>query len=162
VNGGHSYFPDPENNGPRNPALTQEQIPDNQAQVGVGGPPAGPIPQGHPAGGRPVARPPGPDPAFFRARGAVPPQPPHLRHFYQIDATPGSTDNFYSKPSGGFRFLTRRRDITMERLMQHVDDDPTQGGIISSYEFAWSPRGDDGLPLRFFNRADGSLVESTL
>ena len=46
--------------------------------------------------------------------------------------------------------------------MQHVDDDPTQGGIISSYEFAWSPRGDDGLPLRFFNRADGSLVESTL
>ena len=162
VNGGFSYFTDSENNGPWNSALTQELIPYIEAQFGVGGSPASRFLQGHSSGGWTVAWLQVSNPDFFRAVWAISPDPLDFRHFYQIDAAPGSTDNFYSKPNGALRFLTRSRDITMERLMQHVDDDPTQGGIISSYEFAWSPRGDDGLPLRFFNRADGSLEESTL
>jgi len=51
---------------------------------------------------------------------------------------------------------------TMQTLMQHVDDDATRGGIISSYEFAWSSRGPDGLPRRLFDRSDGRLDEQTL
>src|SRR5262249_37190358 len=55
-----------------------------------------------------------------------------------------------------------QRSTTMQELMQTIDDDPSQGGIISSYEFAWSPRAADGLPARFFHRDDGSLVQDTL
>src|SRR5262249_62393515 len=90
------------------------------------------------------------------------PDPLAFQHFYQVDLTPGSTDNFYTKPNGSPRYLTRRGNITMRSLMQTVDNDPAQGGIISSYEFAWSPRGADGLPQRFFDRDDGSLDQDTL
>ncbi len=162
VNGGYSYFTDSQNNGPWNTALTQEFIPYIEDQLGVGGSPRSRFLEGHSSGGWTVTWLQVSNPDFFRAVWAISPDPLDFRHFYQIDVTPGSTDNFYAKPDGALRFLTRRRDITMQRLMQHVDDDLTQGGIISSYEFAWSPRGADGLPLRFFDRADGSLVEQTL
>ena len=162
VNGGYSYFTDSQNNGPWNTALTQEFIPYIEAQFGVGGSPRNRFLEGHSSGGWTVTWLQVSNPDFFRAVWAISPDPLDFRHFYQIDVTPESTDNFYAKPNGVLRYLTRRRDITMQRLMQHVDDDPTQGGIISSYEFAWSPRGADGLPLRFFDRADGSLEEQTL
>src|SRR5262249_33071035 len=157
VNGGYGYFTDSQNNGPWNSALTREFIPYIEEQFGVGGSPRSRFLEGHSSGGWTVAWLQVSNPDFFRAVWAVSPDPLDFRHFYQIDVTPGSTDNFYSKPNGALRYLTRRRDITMQRLMQHVDDDLAQGGIISSYEFAWSPRGADGLPLRFFDRADGSL-----
>ena len=162
VNGGYGYFTDSQNNGPWNSALTQEFIPYIEEQFGVGGSPRSRFLEGHSSGGWTVAWLQVSNPDFFRAVWAVSPDPLDFRHFYQIDVTPGSTDNFYSKPNGALRYLTRRHDITMERLMQHVDDDLAEGGIISSYEFAWSPRGADGLPLRFFDRADGSLEEQTL
>src|SRR5262249_47335259 len=137
-------------------------IPYIEEQFGVGGSPRSRFLEGHSSGGWTVAWLQVSNPDFFRAVWAISPDPLDFRHFYQIDVTPGSTDNFYSKPDGTLRYLTRRRSITLKNLMQHVDDDPARGGIISSYEFAWSPRGADGLPLRFFDRSDGGLIESTL
>ncbi|HJW69677.1 MAG TPA: alpha/beta hydrolase-fold protein [Candidatus Binatia bacterium] len=162
VNGGYSYFTDSENNGPWDSALTQEFIPYVEALLGVGGSAQKRFLEGHSSGGWTVMWLQVSNPDFFRAVWAIAPDPLDFRHFYQIDVTPGSTDNFYSEPDGTLRYLTRQRGITIEDLMQNVDDDPAQGGIISSYEFAWSPRGADGLPLRFFDRSDGSLIEETL
>ena len=162
VNGGYSYFTDSENNGPWNTALTQEFIPYIETLFGVGGSGQRRFLEGHSSGGWTVMWLQVSNPDFFRAVWAISPDPLAFRYFYQVDVRPGSGDNFYSKPGGAPRYLTRRRDITMRRLMQAVDDDPSQGGIISSYEFAWSPRGPDGLPRRFFDRQDGSLDEETL
>jgi S-formylglutathione hydrolase FrmB len=162
VNGGYSYFTDSENNGPWDSALTQEFIPYLEALLGVGGSPQRRFLEGHSSGGWTVMWLQVSNPDFFRAAWAVAPDPLDFRHFYEVDLTPGSTDNFYTKPDGSPRYLTRRRSITMRDLMQTVDDDPSQGGIISSYEFAWSPRASDGLPARFFDRVDGSLDQDTL
>src|SRR5262249_49229418 len=162
VNGGYGYFTHSPNNGPWNSALTREFIPYIEEQFGVGGSAPSRFLEGASSGGWTVTWLQVSNPDFFRAVWAVAPDPLDFRHFYQIDVTPGSTDNLYSRPNGALLYLTRRRDITMQHLMQQVDDDPTQGGIISSYEFAWSPRGEDGLPLRFFYRTEGSLVESPL
>ena len=160
--GGYSYFTDSENNGPWDSALTQEFIPYVEGLLDVGGSGAHRFLEGVSSGGWTVMWLQVSNPDFFRAVWAIAPDPLDFRHFYEVDVTPGSTDNFYTKPDGSPRFLTRGGDITMKRLMQHVDNHPSRGGIISSYEFAWSPRGPDGLPLRFFDRRDGRLVEPTL
>jgi S-formylglutathione hydrolase FrmB len=162
VNGGYSYFTDSENNGPWNSALTQEFIPYMEELLGVGGSGRMRFLEGHSSGGWTVMWLQVSSPDFFGAVWAIAPDPLDFQSFYQVDVRPGSTDNFYTKPNGTPRYLTRRRDITMQRLMQTVDNDPSQGGIISSYEFAWSPRGGDGVPRRFFDRDDGSLDQDTL
>jgi hypothetical protein len=162
MNGGYSYFTDSRNNGPWNSALTLEFIPYIEDLLGVGGSAQSRFLEGISSGGWTVTWLQVSNPDFFRAVWAIAPDPLDFRHFYEIDATPGSTDNFYAKPNGAPRYLNRDHGITMRRLMQNVDDDPSRGGIISSYEFAWSPRGPDGLPLRFFDRSDGSLDQQTL
>jgi len=160
-NGGYSYFTDSENNGPWDSALTQELIPYVEALLGIGGSGRRFL-EGHSSGGWTVMWLQVSHPEFFRAVWAIAPDPLDFRYFYHVDAIPGSSDNFYSRPDGAPRYLTRRRSTTMRHLMQDIDDVPSQGGIISSYEFAWSPRGPDGLPLRLFDRADGALEEATL
>jgi Putative esterase len=161
-NGGYSYFTDSANNGPWDSALVQEFIPYLEETLEVGGTPGARFLVGHSSGGWTVMWLQVSNPGFFRAVWAISPDPLDFRHFYQVDATPGSTDDFYTRPDGRPRYLERDHAITMRRLMQHVDDDPARGGIISSYEFAWSPRGSDGLPTRLFDRDDGTLVPETL
>jgi len=161
-NGGYSYFTDSENNGPWDSALTQEFIPYVETLLGVGGSARKRFLEGASSGGWTVMWLQVSNPAFFGAVWAVAPDPLDFRRFYEVDVTPGSADNFYTKPDGSPRYLTRQHGITMQDLMQTVDDDPSHGGIISSYEFAWSPRAPDGLPARFFDRDDGGLVQDTL
>ncbi|HLK09780.1 MAG TPA: alpha/beta hydrolase-fold protein [Candidatus Binatia bacterium] len=162
VNGGYGYFTDSENNGPWSTALVTEFIPYVEALLGVGGSAASRFLEGYSSGGWAAVWLQVAHPTFFRSVWAVSPDPLDFRHFYEVDVTPGSTDSFYAQRNGAPRWLDREHDVTMRRFMQHVDDDPARGGLISSYEFAWSPRGADGLPLRLFDRTDGSLDERTL
>ena len=162
VNGGYNYFTDSQNNGPWNSALTREFIPYIEELLGIGGSARSRFLEGISSGGWAAMWLQVSNPDFFRAVWAIAPDPLDFRHFYRVDVTPGSTDNFYSKPDGAPRYLDREHSITIQHLMQDVDADPSQGGIISSYEFAWSPRGPDGLPRRFFDRSDGRLDEQTL
>ena len=162
VNGGFNYFTDSQNNGPWNSALTREFVPYIERTLGVGGCAQSRFIEGVSSGGWAAMWLQVSNPGFFRAVWAIAPDPLDFRHFYQVDVTPGSADNFYAKPNGAPRFLDRARSITMRTLMQQVDADPTRGGIISSYEFAWSPRALDGLPRRFFDRSNGHLDEQTL
>jgi len=160
--GGYNYFTDSQNNGPWSSALTTEFIPYIEDQLGVGGSVQSRFLEGYSSGGWAAVWLQVSHPDFFQAVWAVAPDPLDFRHFYQVNVTPGSIANFYRQRNGALRPLDRTHSITMKRLMQHVDDDPSKGGLISSYEFAWSPRGDDGLPLRLFDRSEGSLNEETL
>ncbi len=160
--GGYSYFTDSQNNGPWDSALIQEFIPYLEQQLGVGGAAGRRFLAGISSGGWTVLWLQVSNPDFFRGVWSIAPDPVDFRHFYQVDVTPGSSDNFYVRRNGTRRYLERDHAVTLRRLMQHVDDDPQHGGIISSYEFAWSPRGPDGLPARFFDRSDGALDEATL
>ena len=162
VNGGYGYFTDSQNNGPWDSALVREFIPYIERQLDVGGSPERRFLEGHSSGGWTVMWLQVSNPDFFRAVWAIAPDPLDFRHFYEVNVTPGSSDNFYTARDGSPRYLQRSHDITMRDFMQHVDDDPSRGGIISSYEFAWSPRGDDGRPLPFFDRRTGRLREATL
>jgi hypothetical protein len=162
VNGGYSYFTDSPNNGPWETALVEEFIPYVEDLLGVGGSPASRFLEGYSSGGWAAVWLQVSNADFFRAVWAISPDPLDFRHFYEVDVTPGSMQNFYARPDGTARLLMRGGSLTMKRFMQHDDVNPAKGGLISSYEFAWSPRGTDGLPLRLFDRADGSLKETTL
>ena len=162
VNGGYSYFTDSPNNGPWETALVEEFIQYVEALLGVGGSPESRFLAGYSSGGWAAVWLQVSTPDFFRAVWAVSPDPLDFRHFYEVDVTPGSTQNFYFRHDGTPHLLMRDGSVTMKFFMQHDDVNPAKAGLISSYEFAWSPRGPDGLPLRLFDRTDGSLNEATL
>jgi S-formylglutathione hydrolase FrmB len=162
VNGGYSYFTDSPNNGPWETALVEEFIPYVEALLGVGGSPGSRFLAGYSSGGWTAVWLQVSNPDFFRGVWAISPDPLDFRHFYEVDVTPGSTQNFYFRHDGTPHLLMRDGSVTMKFFMQHDDVNSAKGGLISSYEFAWSPRGPDGLPLRLFARADGTLNEATL
>jgi hypothetical protein len=73
-------------------------------------------------------------------------------------AKPGS--NFYLKPDGSPWMLVRMHGKDAESLrdyaqLEHVLGD--YGGQMSSFEWVFSPRGDDGRPLPLFDRATGEI-----
>jgi hypothetical protein len=160
--GGFQYFTDSENYGPWNSALTQEFIPYLERKFHMGGDARGRFLVGASSGGWAVLWLQVSNPQFFNGVWTISPDPSDFRYFYQVDITPGSKDNFYYRSNGSLRPLMRGDSISMKALMQTVDDNPRVGGIISSYEWSWSPKGPDGLPLRFFDRSTGKLIEKTL
>lgn len=160
-NGNH-YFVDSENNGPWNSATVQEFIPYIEKKLHLAGTPEKRFLVGHSSGGWGVIWLQVSNPTFFNGVWGLSPDPVDFRHFYQTNATPGSKENFYYTSSGDLKMLERGDSVSIRKYMTTIDDDPEQGGVISSYEFAWSPKGKDGLPMRFFNRKNGALISQTL
>ena len=162
---GHTVFADSVNNGPWGKALTQDLIPALEAKYRLAPDPALRFLTGHSSGGWSTLWLQTTYPDFFGGTWSTSPDPVDLRSFTGVNATPGSTDNFYTKPDGTPRNLVRLggRDIaSMEQFARQERVQGDYGGQFASFEWVWSPRGEDGRPLPLFDRETGRLDPAVL
>jgi len=162
---GHTAFADSVNNGPWGAALTRDLIPALEAKYRLAPDPGLRFLTGHSSGGWSTLWLQTTYPDFFGGTWSTSPDPVDLRSFTGVNATPGSTDNFYVKPDGTARNLVRLggKDIaSMEQFARQERVQGDYGGQFASFEWVWSPRGADGRPLPLFDRETGRLDPDVL
>jgi len=162
---GHHEFADSVNNGPWGRALSQEFIPHLEGRFRLISKPYARFLTGHSSGGWSTLWLQITYPDFFGGTWSNSPDPVDLRSFTGIDATPGSADNAYRKPDGKPRNLVRMggKDlVTLEQFAKEEEVKGEYGGQCASFEWVWSPRGQDGRPMKMFNRETGELDQQVL
>jgi S-formylglutathione hydrolase FrmB len=156
---GHHLFADSENNGPWSRALVEEFIPHLEQRLRLIARPEARFLTGHSSGGWSSLWLQITYPDFFGGTWSTAPDPVDFRHFVGIDVTPGSTDNAYYSRDGKARNLARiggKEILSIEDFVR-LEEVKGTGGQFASFEWAWSPRGPDGRPLKLFNRGTGEL-----
>jgi hypothetical protein len=163
--GGHHEFADSVNNGPWGKALTEEFIPHVEKRFRAVAKPYARFLTGHSSGGWSTLWLQVTYPDFFGGTWSTAPDPVDLRSFTGINATPESKDNAYRRPDGTPRNLVRQngQDVaTFEDFARQEQVLGEYGGQLASFEWVWSPRGEDGRPMKAFNRDTGELNEEVL
>src|SRR5437867_9234893 len=97
-------------------------------------------------------------PTYFGGTWSTAPDPVDLRSFTGIDVTPTSTDNFYRRADGSPRNLIRRNGQPISSIEEFARKEEVlgeYGGQFASFEWVWSPKGQDGRPMKLFNRETG-------
>lgn len=162
---GHHEFADSVNNGPWGRALTEEFIPHLEKTFRAVAKPYARFLTGHSSGGWSTLWLQVTYPDFFGGTWSTAPDPVDLRSFTGINATPGSTDNAYREPDGSPKNLVRMNGkwvATIEQFARQEEVTGEYGGQFASFEWVWSPRGQDGRPMKLFNRETGALDPAVL
>lgn len=162
---GHHEFADSVNNGPWGRALTTEYIPFLEKKFRMYGKPEGRFLTGHSSGGWSTLWLQVTYPDFFGGTWSTSPDPVDLRKFTGIDMTPGSTDNAYRTKDGKVKNLVRFGDKEIASTEEFARQEVVMGeygGQFASFEWVWSPRGEDGRPLKAFDRETGELNPAVL
>jgi putative esterase len=162
---GHHEFADSVNNGPWGNALTEEFIPHLEQQFRLVNKDYARFLTGHSSGGWSTLWLQVTYPDFFGGTWSTAPDPVDLRSFTGIDATPGSTDNAYRERDGSPKQLVRMGGkfiVSIEEFARQEEVMGEYGGQFASFEWVWSPRGEDGRPMKLFNRESGELNQETL
>lgn len=157
---GHHEFADSVNNGPWGRALTEEFIPHLEKNFRLYAKPYARFLTGHSSGGWSTLWLQVTYPDFFGGTWSTAPDPVDLRSFTGINATPGSKDNAYREPDGKPKNLVRidgKWIVTLEEFARQERVMGEYGGQFASFEWVWSPRGQDGRPMKLFNRETGAL-----
>lgn len=160
--GGHHVFADSANNGPRGRALVEELIPELERRFRLVAAPTARFLSGHSSGGwsslwLQVAY-----PDVFGGVWPIAPDPVTFTDFQQIDLyKPGA--NMYVDDKGVKRPLARNGEQVMIWYDQFAKMEIPygEGGQLRSFEWVFSPKGDDGLPLPLYDRATGKVIPST-
>ncbi|HKQ75744.1 MAG TPA: alpha/beta hydrolase-fold protein [Blastocatellia bacterium] len=162
---GHHEFADSVNNGPWGKALTEEFIPHLEKRFRLVNKPYARFLTGHSSGGWSTLWLQVTYPDFFGGTWSTAPDPVDLRSFTGIDATPGSTDNAYRERNGGPKQLVRMGGkfiVALEEFARQEVVMGEYGGQFASFEWVWSPRSEDGRPMKMFNRESGELNQEVL
>ncbi len=162
---GHHEFADSVNNGPWGKALTEEFIPHLEKQFRLANKAHARFLTGHSSGGWSTLWLQVTYPDFFGGTWSTAPDPVDLRYFTGIDATPGSTDNAYRERDGSPKQLVRMGGkfiVNLEEFARQEVVTGEYGGQLASFEWVWSPRGEDGRPVKMFNRESGELNQDVL
>lgn len=159
--GGHHVFADSANNGPWSKALVQEFIPELEKRFRLVPAPTARFLTGISSGGwsslwLQVAH-----PAFFGGVWAFAPDPVDFRDFQQIDLYSRGANLFRDENSdrrplarhGGRVMVWYDTFVAMETVLG-------EGGQIRSFEWVFSPRGKDGMPVALFDRKTGAVDPS--
>jgi enterochelin esterase-like enzyme len=162
---GDHEFADSVNNGPWGRALTEEFIPSLERTFPLIARPEARFLTGHSSGGwaslwLQVAY-----PDFFGGTWPTAPDPVDFRSFTGVNATPGSHDNAYLTADGKPRNLVRmygKESASWEQFAREEEVLGEYGGQLGSFEWVFSPRGQDGRPMRMFNRVTGELNQDVL
>jgi S-formylglutathione hydrolase FrmB len=155
---GHHEFADSVNNGPWGKALTTEFVPYLEKEFHLVAKPFARFVTGHSSGGWSSLWLQVTYPEFFGGTWSTSPDPVDLRSFTGINVTPGSTDNVYRKKDGTPKNLVRvggQNVASIEEFVRQEEVVGDYGGQFASFEWVWSPRGQDGRPLQMFNRVTG-------
>lgn len=157
---GTHEFADSANNGPWGLALTEELIPSLEKQYRMDAKPSGRFVTGHSSGGWFAIWQQVRYPTFYGGAWPSSPDPVDFRSFTGIDIYRQGA-NAYVRPDGSPQYLVRGADgkeTTSFRdyaLQENVLGD--YGGQIDSFDWAFSPKGDDGRPQPLFDRITGKV-----
>ncbi len=158
--GGHCVFADSANNGPWGEALVTEFIPECERRFRAIGEPRARFVGGHSSGGwsslwLQVAY-----PDVFGGCWSTSPDPVDFRDFQGIDLY-AKGENMFVDANGSERPLARRNGEVMIRYRAFSDmERPLRGEQLGSFEWVFSPRGEDGAPLPLWNRDTGAIDAS--
>lgn len=155
---GHHVFADSANNGPVGTALVKELIPELDRQYRTVPEPTARFLTGHSSGGWSTLWLQVVYPEAFGGVWSTAPDPVDFRDFQRIDLYHAG-ENMYRDAKGDRRPLAR---IAGKVVLWYDDFDRMEetlgyGGQLHSFEAVFSPRGEDGRPLRAWNRSTGAV-----
>jgi hypothetical protein len=155
---GTHEFADSANNGPYGDALTRELIPELEKKYRMDAKPSGRFVTGHSSGGWAALWLQVAYPKVFGGSWPTAPDPSDFHQFTGVDLT--KDRNFYRKPDGSPRMLVRMDGKDVLSLEQFAKIEQVQGdygGQMASFEYVFSPRGEDGRPMQLFDRKTGEI-----
>ena len=157
--GGHHAFADSANAGPRMTALISEFIPYIEETFNLGGLPSHRYLAGHSSGGWAAMWLQVKNPDFFGGAWPLAPDPIDFHHFQTLNIYTENA-NVYTDEYGDPRPLARNgtTPIIYAKNFVAMDDVIKDGGQIGSFEYVFSPRGDDGRPRHMFDRETGAVI----
>ena len=157
---GSHEFADSVNNGPWGKALTKELIPYLESKYRMDGKPSGRLLTGHSSGGWTALWLMVKYPEMFGGSWATSPDPADFRNFVGPNLRAGPPINFYRKQEGSPRMLVRmngKEVMSLEDFARQERVLGDYGGQLASFEWVFSPRGDDGRPQQLFDRDTGMV-----
>lgn len=156
---GHSVWADSVNNGPWGTALVKEFIPYLEREFRMDAKPSGRFLTGHSSGGWSTLWLMINNPDFFAGTWSTSPDPVDLRDFTGPNIY--ENENAYADPSGKEYGLVRKPDgavgATLRQYAQQERVLGYYGGQMASFNAVFSPRGDDGQPMRLFDPESGRI-----
>lgn len=155
---GHTVFVDSETNGPWGSALLEELIPAVEGRYAGGGAAEHRYVTGNSSGGWASLWLQVRWPDAFAGCWSMVPDPVDFHDFQRVDLySEGS--NLYVEPDGTRRPVMRRDGQVVLHFQDFVAMETVYGpgGQIHAFEAAFGPRGEDGEPLPFFDRATGAI-----
>ncbi len=156
---GTHEFADSVNNGPWGKALTEELIPQLEKQYRMDGKPQGRFLNGHSSGGWATLWLQTRYPKVFGGTWSTSPDPSDFHDFTGVDLY-ALNANAYRKPDGSLNPLIRDKGkvlATFEQFSKLERVLGEYGGPITSFEWVFSPRGEDGRPHPMFDRDTGAV-----
>jgi enterochelin esterase-like enzyme len=158
---GHHVFADSANDGPWGTALVKELIPYLEKQFRMDARPSGRFLTGHSSGGWSSLWIMVSHPDFFGGTWSSSPDPVDFRSFSSIDVTPpSSAKDAYRDATGQPYSLVRMDGKEVMSFEQYARQETVlgyYGGQLASFDAVFSPRGDDGQPMKLFDRETGRL-----
>ena len=156
---GTSEFVNSVNNGPWGQALTAELIPELERRYRMDAKPSGRFLTGHSSGGWAALWLQVNYPKLFGGAWPTSPDPSDFHNFLGLDLyAPGA--NVYRKPDGSPWPLAQDKGqmlVSMEDYTKREVVIGAYGGQLASFEWVFSPRDANGLPVPMFDRTTGAV-----
>lgn len=157
---GTHEFADSVNNGPWGLALTEELIPTLESQYRMDAKPSGRFTTGHSSGGWFAIWQQVRYPDVYGGTWARAPDPVDFRSFTGIDLYREGA-NAYVRPDGSAQYLVRdaagNETTSLKDYAQRENVLGDYGGQFDSFDWVFSPRGQDGRPQPIFDRITGKV-----
>ncbi len=160
---GTHEFADSVNNGPWGHALVTEMIPQLESQYRMDARSDGRFLNGHSSGGWATLWLQTRYPKEFGGTWSTSPDPSDFHDFTGVDLYAPNA-NVYHRPDGSAYPLVRDHAKVLGTFEQFARMERVlgpYGGQLASFEWVFSPRGEDGRPEPMFNRSTGA-VDSTV
>lgn len=156
---GTHEFADSVNNGPWGKALINELIPQLESQYRIEARAQGRFLVGHSSGGWATLWLQTRYPKIFGGTWSTAPDPGDFHDFSNIDLY-AKDANVYRKPDGSAYPLVREKEKVIASFQQFAQLERvlgSYGGQLASFEWVFSPRGEDGKPQAMFDRDTGEV-----
>ena len=156
---GTHEFADSANNGPWGAALTTEFIPHLEQKFRMDAKPTGRLLTGHSSGGWATLQLQVNYPEIFGGTWSTSPDPSDFHDFTGVDLYAPNA-NLYHKPDGSPVPIVRDKGkvvASMEELARLEEVLGPYGGQMTSFDWVFSPKGDNGAPQPMFDRVTGEV-----
>jgi len=157
---GTHEFADSVNNGPWGHALTTELIPELESKYAMDARPSGRFLTGHSSGGWATLWLQTRYPKVFGGTWSTSPDPSDFHDFTGVDLYAPNANVYYRADGSQYPLVrdkgkvisTFKHFAKLERVLG------SYGGQLASFEWVFSPRGEDGRPEPMFNRTTGAVA----